>query len=280
VRAQLSERAMSIGQSLQQVTAEQQGTTRLELNGEPLALNSRSTKLSVTEVLDRFAEQCAQHSGGADAELEQLATKRPKLAASLDWRRLGVFRTGGDQQAAAGCFADTGTAGLRGLATRLAEVLETGDFSRLGQLRYVHARRSQGGDSTHVITVWTEGQLKLEQMFPAQGDAPGRDIVDDVRPPQSVRVISAEAAGNGFRTAIYDSASTPAEVIASYDASLKQKGYVSQSPALMDELTAVPARIYILDESQQLVVTAQPHGARTIVSAYQLGSNGYVRLPQ
>src|SRR5688500_10810597 len=163
VRAQLSERAMSIGQSLQQVTAEQQGTTRLELNGEPLALNSRSTKLSVTEVLDRFAEQCAQHSGGADAELEQLATKRPKLAASLDWRRLGVFRTGGDQQAAAGCFADTGTAGLRGLATRLAEVLETGDFSRLGQLRYVHARRSQGGDSTHVITVWTEGQLKLEQ---------------------------------------------------------------------------------------------------------------------
>ena len=59
-------------------------------------------------------------------------------------------------------------------------------LGRLGDLRYVYARALEGGRS-HVVTVWTEGSIRLDRLFPTGGDAPGEDPPALPRPPGLAR---------------------------------------------------------------------------------------------
>lgn len=280
VQAELSERALAFGQNLEAASKLHAGTTRLRLNGQRLALNSQSTAQTVEQVLERFERACGEHSGGVRDELDRLLASRREPRSELGFRQLGVLRAeGGSGEGTAACFASDARDGLSGLIARVAAALDSGDLSRLGQFRYVFARKSQLSGTTHVISVWSEAGLDVEQMFPAQGDAPGMDIVPNVRPPRAQRILSADSEQAGFRSALYATRVSPAQAIASYDGALSALGYVPLAREALDGVSPVAARIFTLNDREQLVVLAQESKGQTLVSAFRLGSNGYVSLP-
>jgi DNA primase len=65
--------------------------------------------------------------------------------------------------------------GIPGLIRRVTEFSLTGDAARLGDMRYVAARKQDNG-KTQVIAIWSEGKFDIAAMFPDEGDAPGTDV--------------------------------------------------------------------------------------------------------
>jgi hypothetical protein len=278
-RAELAETSLTLGRGVDQIQREHPGTTRMIVNGQALALNSRSVAASVEHVLDRFGELCVQASGDVQSELDELAEARPRLASWLDWRKLGVFRSEAEPngEAVSGCIAADGKRSLADWIARLEQVAQSGDFGQLGQFRYVLARPSADG-STHVLTVWSEGELNLEQMFPALGDAPGHDLVAGLRPENARRAFSAEAPLNGFASVVYESPEQPARLLTDYDARLQARGYLPLTSAGFDDVP-LPARAYRLVKGERLVVIAQPNGAGTLFSTLRIQGGGSVAVP-
>jgi hypothetical protein len=69
-------------------------------------------------------------------------------------------------------------------------------------MRYALARRK--ADTTSLLLLWTEGDAKLSELFPAQGDAPGRELADVPRPEGGRRLLSAVEEGMPFGLATYE----------------------------------------------------------------------------
>lgn len=210
----------------------------LSVNGQRLYVASRQSALSVQDVLDRFADQCRARRGqgafaplGAGvAESPQPAPDRARAMSRLleelsHPMRLGVLRHEGAGQGHLVCFErPADRAGLGDLITGLGELAETGDLSRLGAPRYVSARRLEN-QRTHVLTVWSEGPLELGALISGAGDAPGADLPDVPRPPDTVRLLSARVAGRTLGLWLYDAIQTRDQVLAFYDRALPAAGF-------------------------------------------------------
>jgi hypothetical protein len=280
VHAQASERALSLGRNLSQAHDIHAGSTRLQLNGAVLTLNSSSSAGSVDAVLDRFTALCLSSSAGLEKHMAELEQQGEAMPSDLSFKQLSVFRTPTEHdQGSAACFArNRKVDSLTDFLADAETALETGDLAQLGQFRYVFARKSPQTGTSHVISVWSEGALNVERMFPEAGDVPGHDLVQGVRPDHAVRFMSAQAEGSHFQLAMYTSKSSPVQALDSYDARLVRQGYVALAPHVLDEAVPTPARVYSLGEHDSLVVLAQAHGDQTIISTYRLGSSGRVSL--
>jgi hypothetical protein len=128
--------------------------------------------------------------------------------------------------------------------------------------------------------VWADGSLRVRDMFPATGDVPGADILEGVRPPRAQRVLTGEGKGTGYQVALYESESTPAEVLASYDGQLAQRGYAPLGETDMAEAVPVPTHVYFRDGRDGLVVLATESDGKTVVSALRVGMDRFVELRQ
>jgi hypothetical protein len=69
-------------------------------------------------------------------------------------------------------------------------------------MRYIYAEESEG--TTLFVAFWTEGEFKVLDMFPPEGDAPGRDIDGVPRPPHARRILSAWEEGEPQSITVYD----------------------------------------------------------------------------
>lgn len=278
VSAAVSERALLVGRQLSTASELHAGTTPLLLNGQAIALNSRTVSMSVHTVIERFAAQCRSASGGVVDELIAAEAQGKSLPPSVTPARFGIMRaepSAGEGTAA--CFARTGTAGVRGLLDDLSTVLETGDVAALGQFRYVFARTAKSGDGAHVITVYSRGALRLFEMFPEQGDAPGHDAAAGVRPPRARRLLSADTQHTAMRATAYESESTPRDILTHYDQALAKEGYQPLASDTMDVVLPVPVRVYQKPDSHGLLVMVHEGEGRTFVSAFQLAAKDYAR---
>ncbi|MET0389071.1 MAG: hypothetical protein ABW321_24060 [Polyangiales bacterium] len=279
VSASLSERSLAIGRQLESWRDPVAGTSTIRLNGQRVAITSVSTDDAVGPVLDRFTRMCARKSGGITEQIQALVAHGGDVPEHVS-SRFGVFRTEKDaNEGAAACFARDGEGGMAELAERAATLAETGDLAALGQLRYVFARRREGSSTTHVLTVVSDGALPLEVMFPAQGDAPGDDVVSGVRPARARRLISAELEGTAQRAVFYEAEVRPEVALRAYDEALPVRGFLrgQLEPAGAD--MPAPTRVYFKQDEILLLIASHAGKASSHLSAYRLKNGGFARMP-
>jgi hypothetical protein len=277
VSAELSERALSIGRTMESWRDPAAGTSTIRLNGARITITSVSSDDSVADILDRFTRMCARNSGGMHEELHALIARGAQIPEHVA-DRFGVFRTqDGERQGTAACFARDADDGMSDLLERVSKLADTGDLATLGQLRYVFAHRREGSSTTHVLTLISQESLPIEQVFPASGDVLGPDLVPGVRPEQARRVISAELEGTTQRAVIYEARVSADAALAAYDTELPARGYQRGDLSLVVDQLPAPTRVYFKPDETLLILAEDLSHQTSQVSAFRLSNGGYVR---
>jgi hypothetical protein len=276
VSAELSERALSIGRAMESWRDPAAGTSTIRLNGARVSITSVSSDDEVAAILDRFTRMCARNSGGMHEELHEMIARGARIPEHVA-DRFGVFRTeDGERQGTAACFARGAEGGMSGLLDRVSKLVDTGDLAALGQLRYVFAHRREGSNSTHVLTLISQESLPIEEIFPADGDVSGADLVPDVRPEHARRLVSAELEGTSQRAVFYEAHVAADSALQSYDEALPARGYQRGDLSPVIDHMPAPTRVYIKPD-ETLLIVAQDHGEQTSrVFAFRLSNGGFV----
>ncbi len=239
-------------------------TYTVRLNGESVHVSSATTALGVAAVLDRFEQECREHTGGLAEEFrrlpETLASRVPVIAQGP--AGLGIVRKEDERQGVVGCLAREGEGGLSAFGQALRAFERSGDLSSFGHLRYVAAQRRADG-KTHVVSVWSDGPLHVGAMFPVEGDAPGVDPGDAVRPPGAKRLLSASVDGSPFGLQVYASSAPPDAVLAHYAEDMTRSGWEA-APGVASHFPH--ARAFRRDGVDLMVFVESDHGARSVVS--------------
>lgn len=241
------------------------------LNGEPVYVSGTVEDVPLEELLDRVEARCRENPIGITAELPGLPDEaRAQLQKRLASKTAaGIVRHERPGRGMIACFTRsgqqaTGADGLRGRVERLMSVAETGDLSKLGNLRYVFAERTEEG-RTHVVTAWTDGPFNLHSLVPAGGDTPGSDIEGVPRPTGSVRLLTATIDKVPYSLRVYDAPGSPAQVVAQYDHDLAQRGWRK----VMARTSESPGAVYD-GPGVQLYVLPAADKERTMVTLIQL----------
>jgi hypothetical protein len=226
VRASVEKSALGVGAGLIALGDVAGPSYTVRLNGEAMRVASATTNQSSVQVLDRFEEECREHSGGLADEFNALPSAlKGQLPENMNGSLgLGVIRKEREGRGVVACLARDGGGGLAALAHAFREFSRTGDLAAFGHLRYVAAEQRADG-TTHVVSVWSDGPFPAASIFPPAGDAPGDDPEVSVRPPASRRILAANVEGAPFGVRIYDSQAAPAEVLEHADRELAADGW-------------------------------------------------------
>jgi hypothetical protein len=191
---------------------------RVRLNGEAMNVASATTEQRAAQVLDRFENECRVHTGGLARAFETLPqTLRAQLPENMSGSvGLGIVRKEHAGRGVVACLARDRAGGLAAFAEAIREFSRTGDLSSFGHLRFAFAEQ-RGDGKTHVVSVWSDGPLRVAAMFPSNGDAPGTDPEISIRPPDSRRILAAKVDGAPFGVHVYDSRAAAQAVLANYD---------------------------------------------------------------
>jgi len=246
--ARASDVGMSIGDQLLLVGGEGNstgavapGVSRVHFNSQILQSTNTSTTMPMRDVLNYVADQCKHHSNGLRDGFEHMNGVSGALVVHKEFGERGfVF-----------CVAPDHELDMTELMRRLRLATHSGDFSDVGNIRYVAVRQFDG--HARVVTVWNDGPFEFGNMFPEDGDAPGEDFGGVPRPDGARRTLSAtiEGAPAGVNTYLVKGA--PAEVLTGLDAKLVGAGWKTVPTA-----KGVPnaGKYYTLGSKEDLVVTA------------------------
>ena len=221
VHAAIGRESLRIGDELLSLDgASSRATTdayRLEVNGQRLHVSSASSSLAFTAVLDRFEAECTGASNAIAAEFsffpQSLRASPPIPEAGAPG--IATLRSQSEDRGAVFCFAQTGPTSASDALRKVGEFATTGDIGRIGNARYIVARRTEGG--SHAVAAWADGELIAAKMFPQEGDAPGGDLADVPRPSGGRRVLTAFEEGAPLAVRVYETSIDEARVLADYD---------------------------------------------------------------
>lgn len=217
-----------------------EGARTLLVNGARLRLRTGSTDAAIETVLDDQAKQCRATGNLLDP----------------------IVRTERADQGFIGCIVPR--AGQE-LADRLRDFATTRDLASLGELRATWAMRTELG--TRYVMLASDGELKLLDMFPAEGDAPGIDAAGALRPPHTRRLLSTWQESAAPMLVSYRSEQTLEAVAAHY--------------ARTAQAVTVPARhgeervLYLPGARSSLAVLAPDEGG-TLISIIPLAEHATV----
>lgn len=224
----------------------------LVINGARLALASGSSELEPDALLDRLQSYCESQSAlelpeQALDELVHTNTTTPVAPAAVPTAR-GVFRLQQGDRGIVACFARGRTSGS--LFERLQRFATTGELSALGELRYFSVLDHNEG-RTLFLAAWPLGEVKLLEMFPREGDAPGTDLPGLPRPSAATRTLSAGTPAGGHLVS-YALGAAPRQALARFQIQLKSDGFRVQP--LQGEAPALLAT----RADRAVVITASP----------------------
>ena len=268
VRASAGEATLSLGRELTQLSDVMTCTKRLELNGQTLFVSTAGTDQSVSVVLDRFEQMCAEHASAIGEEFARLPdSAQLAMTKGAGSGGLGILRKQeGEEEGTVACFANDEGGGATAVLARVRELLRTGDLGALGKLRYVYATRTKRG-GTHVVTAWAEGPIRLGEMFPKEGDAFGNDSDLAPRPRDARRLLTAQVAGEPYAVRIYDSGLLRDAYFAELGAGMEREGWTHvTAPRGGDDV-----RAFLREDGVEVVVSAAPQDDRTLITIMELG---------
>ncbi|MCS6899623.1 MAG: hypothetical protein RMJ98_05135 [Myxococcales bacterium] len=269
-RSDAGEASLILGREFANLGGAIQNGQRVRLNGETFYVGSTTVDMPTHEVLDRFEALCRQNSQGLDEVVRDpslgLPAEKRSWLEQLGPEGLGILRNESHGEGTVACIAHNEGGGFKGLVERLVNFTQDFDLRHLGKLRYVYTRPTSDKRRSQVITVWTDGSVRLSHIFPISGgEAPGADPVNVPRPPEATRLLSAEIDGAPYGIRLYESTRSPAEVLQFYDQKLAAEGWSSAAEV---PRAAAEARAYSKDGAELLLLAET--GPRTSVSLVEL----------
>jgi hypothetical protein len=258
VYADFGEATLQVGSELAGLNDVIGSTNTIAINGAVMNVASAFTDQSTTQVLDRFEAMCRSHPEMFTRALEEVPQSWQDSAhvSHEAARHLGIVRKERGPHGALTCFTDDRPASIGDVAVRLQSFVKTHDLAELGHFRYVYADKTPTG-KTHVTTVWTDGPMRVGEMFPARGDAPGTDSHLVPRPPSSRRMLSGAAYGMPFGVRLYESRASVPEIREFYAKELEPNGW-----RLVTDQPEHHVLAYMANGGVTLYLTLQPraHG--------------------
>lgn len=264
VRADVGESGIVLGREMSRLGNLVADSRRVRLNGESVFVASATLPSPPSVVLDRVEQLCNNATGGLREELADPARLGRALPAGTELRglALGVLRKEGSGEGVVACLARSGGGGLTELGERLTDFAQSGDLGRLGDLRYVYVRAVEGGRS-HVVTVWTEGPIRLGHLFPTSGDAPGEDPPAVPRPPGTLRLLAARVDAAPYGAWIFEGKGSAAGALAFYDAEMARTGWTASRTVPGENASA---RAFSRGGLDVLLLADDEEGGRVAVS--------------
>jgi len=282
-KADIGKSSMQVGRDLAEVADLLQETTQIRLNDQPVYVASAVTQEPLSDVLDRFDKHCATSPGTLGEAWKGLAKSGKSLDAKTDTKAAALVSAGivhheTRKEGVVLCLVKGSES--RGTLTEAAQAFtKTHDLGVLGKLRYVYAQVTPQGN-TMVLTVWTEDKFNLGAVFPAEGEAPGKDPEGISRPPESKRLMSIDIANTPFGTFVYRSKQEPAQLVDFYDAEMNAKGWIIIDP---DQAYGAPqaqrGHAYMKDGAQFLVAVGKDDSGSTICSIGELAARPRTPTP-
>lgn len=200
--------AMSSMVSQVEIAAGGGSEQRVTVNGAPMVFEKHTEQGSLAEVMGRIAKQC--DSGTENAAFG--VTKATDDGTSKPIKLERVFSQGeGDVRASLCIFQND------------HEGAEARD--ELKRVRYTLAYKRDDG-SIGVTTVVNASSTPLQEMFPAEGDAPGNDIPGLPRPEAARRTLTATV-GTHQTVRVYESTLDMKGSIESYDKAMEILGFAT-----------------------------------------------------
>ena len=265
-------------------------TVDATINGQRVSIASQFSPLPIPTVLDRFERYCQDNSGGIAEELARLPEGRALDQLPAEFRDPSHWLTSRqvEPQGKVGqvvCLVRRASGGgVQGLVDQILRFVDSGDIAELGNARYVVARRAKPGDDTHILAIWSDGSFNIPEMFPSEGDAPGRDSRYVPRPRDSRRVFSAEIEGRPYALRMYDSHESHAEVLQQYADTLPKRGWLdhpmphvhggeNDGEDLNDHF-----RAYTKDGAAVVVVVEDTPDDLTAVTLIEMGGRGFAQI--
>lgn len=181
---------------------------RVTLNGAPLFFRKTTEQGTLEEVMTRVAKECASGTESTAFGLTNAYDDGKDTPIKLEQ----VF----SQESEGGVRASLCVFGNEDGASP----------DELRRVRYTLAHRRDDG-SIAVTTVVNASSTPLDQLFPAEGDAPGSDPEAIARPAEARRTMTA-VVGNGEHTVrVYESTLPIEASIASYDRQMSARGFAT-----------------------------------------------------
>jgi len=273
-QAKASEGALAIGEELMEV-ADTLGdsTHELSLNGQTIFVASAQTKQPLRAVLDRFERDCDERADAMLDDLQHLSDRidapRPAPTAD-DHAGVGSLRDVRDARGVIACFATGETTDHAGLAGRLSKFAESHDLAALGHLRYVTARTTEDG-TTLVVASWTNGSFRLDDAFPATGDAAGEEPTFVPRPGSARRLLSAHDAHAPYGVFVYESERADDVALADEGRALVARGFVEHGTV---NERAKDTRGFSKDGVDVIVTAVKTDDGKTVVSIVEMPAPG------
>lgn len=253
---------------LQELT---EGAYLLRINGQSVNVAVNEVPISVKEALDRLEAYC-----NSDADL--VARDWKDVAKAKDWKpsgqtfqmsNLGVVRKESEGGADGVVLCMTrGNNSAGSFEEALEQFAETKDLGRVGKLRYGYVDQSKTPGRVWVTTMWTEDSFNFSAFdVPPADDSPGNDSPTAPRPPGGQRIFAAEAVGLPYSTRIYQTDTSPEDVLRFYDQKMVAEDWIAYAPP-------AEGHMYLKGGIATLVVASREPGERTTVSIADLGGEG------
>lgn len=265
-QSEVGQRGLRIGRELAAAMRELGPGSQLTINGNTLFAGGRNVEAELPVVLDRFEAHCNEFGWDIRGDLAREKAIVPSEPFSIT---LGKQRT--ENEGLIVCLvSDERQVGLSRFLERARITAETGDISRVGQVRYLYARRNPNG-GTDVVTVNTIGDFNVKRLFSTVGDVTGSDLPDIPRPAGSTRTLFVELGNSPFAIRSYTTAAvTPARALAGYRQSLPASGW-----QVLDVGQSAPSTLTVTKDGAALIITADIQNDLTRVDFVQLGSRGF-----
>ena len=239
-----------------------EGGEVIEFNGARFHFAATVVQEDLDTVAERATQLCERDSQELATDLGPALSRLPASALAghgLDAKKLLLLDSSASTSVREiGCFRRQ-RGGAQRFLERVKRFAETGDLSEFGALSYVRAERH--GDKTLVRSLWSEGRLAITSVFPAEGDAPGADLLDVPRPLGATRILSARIEGTERRVVGYDTGRSLAELNDFYGRELQRRGWKELDLGAKEPLDARPARAFEREHRRALLaLTATAHG--------------------
>lgn len=252
---------------------------RLYLNGAQLGIRAQRVKgVALSEVLDRFEARCRAQGPKLAEDIDKVFAEPSRLNKADRALFDGILRAQAGEHGAIACL-DLGPDGLSAsaLSARVGAFLRSLDVADIGHLRYLRAQQVDA--DVQLVMVWSDGPLKLRDMFPEAGDAPGVELNDLSRPPSSRRILSAWEEGEEpvINTYLAESADIGA-LHAYYVKTLTSQGYEFLHPVPDRPDLSKTQAFYAFKEGRTAVVALSPRGSDVLVSIAPDGVRGGARV--
>jgi hypothetical protein len=182
---------------------------RVTINGATMFFKKHSEQGTLDEVMTKVATECGSGNEAVAFGLGEAALDDGKPSRTSKLEKV---------------YSQEGEGGVRASLCIFAKDGNHEDEAR--RVRYTLALRREDG-SIAVTTVVSASGNPLQELFPAEGDAPGGDFSEIARPAEARRTMTA-IVGNGEHVVrVYESTLSPEASVESYDAKMHALGFAT-----------------------------------------------------